>query len=119
MASPGYPRQFVAMPQKKRRAATSELPNKIRKWREKAGFTLEAAAAEVDLTFGNLSAVERGAQGYSQKTLEALAKLYGAPDAGYLLSMDPDDDLFAIWATVDPAEQARILAVIKAMTGKG
>lgn len=111
-------RQVPVMLKKAKRPTPKVLPNKIRLWREQAGFTLEAAGAEIGQTAGNLSAIERGVQGYSDKTLDALAKLYGAKEPGYLLSVDPRDDIYAIWKDADAEQREQILKVARALTGK-
>lgn len=41
-------------------------PTFFKEWRKKRGMTLEQAAEEAGMTAGNLSAMERGAQGYTQ-----------------------------------------------------
>jgi transcriptional regulator with XRE-family HTH domain len=112
MAVENWPRQILVMPK------PVPPPNMIRKWRKRAGLTLEAAAEKIGQTAGNLSAMERGAQGYSRETLEALADLYGAEEPGFLLSVDPEADIFPIWEDASPDERAQIVAVARALTGK-
>lgn len=120
MATHNRDRHIPVMPKAapKKIAAPKLLPNKIRKWRDAAGYTLEKAAEEIGQTAGNLSAIERGTQGYSDKTLKALAKLYGAKEPGYLLSVDPTDDIFPIWNDANEAEREQIMKVARALTGK-
>lgn len=114
------PSRHISVRMKDRRRQHRRLagPNQIRKWRERAGLTLEEAAERIGQTAGNLSAIERGTQGYSWKTLEALAQLYGAKEPGYVLSVDPDTGIFPIWEEADDEARARIVAVARALTGK-
>jgi transcriptional regulator with XRE-family HTH domain len=54
-------------------------------------MTLEVAAQRAGMTAGNLSAMERGTQGYTQPGLEALAEAYDC-DPGQLLMQRPVGD---------------------------
>jgi transcriptional regulator with XRE-family HTH domain len=60
----------------------------IKEWRKHRGMTLENAAERAGMTAGNISAMERGTQGFTQAGLEALAGAYQC-DPGHLLSIDP------------------------------
>src|SRR5207342_1952034 len=62
----------------------------IRQWRDYRGLTLERLADRVGMTAGNLSQLERGNQGYTQNTLEALAQALQT-DTASLLMRDPSD----------------------------
>lgn len=66
----------------------------LREWRKHRHMTLERAAEAAGMTAGNLSAMERGAQGYTQTGLEALAEAY-ACDPAHLLIIDPINDITA------------------------
>ena len=51
-------------------------PTFLKEWRKHRKLTLEVASQRAGMTAGNLSAMERGAQGYTQAGLEALARVY-------------------------------------------
>ncbi|KIQ55303.1 helix-turn-helix domain-containing protein [Meiothermus taiwanensis] len=55
------------------------LGNRMRKAREQAGFSQEAAAARLGLRGPTLSQYETGKRGVDALTLERLARLYGVP----------------------------------------
>ena len=63
----------------------------FKEWRKHRNMTLDVAADRAGMTAGNLSALERGAQGYSQAGLEALAEAYDV-DPGQLISQAPLSD---------------------------
>ena len=63
-------------------------PTFLKEWRKHRKLTLEVASQRADMTAGNLSAMERGAQGYTQAGLEALAQAYGC-EPGQQLALDP------------------------------
>lgn len=82
-------------------------------------MTLEAAAERAKMTAGNLSAMERGAQGYTQSGLEALADAYRC-DPGQLLTVDPtrDDAIWSIWELAKPGDRQKIVDIAKTIIGK-
>jgi transcriptional regulator with XRE-family HTH domain len=94
-------------------------PTYFRQWRKKRGYTLEEAAERAGMTPGNLSAMERGAQGYTQDGLESLAEAYGVPP-GWLTDANPDnmDSLLPIWESAKPGERQKIVEVARTITGK-
>jgi transcriptional regulator with XRE-family HTH domain len=94
-------------------------PTFFRQWRKKRDMTLEEAAEKAGMTPGNLSAMERGAQGYTQDGLEALAEAYGVAP-GWLTDADPDkmDSLLPIWESAKPGQRVQILEIAKTITGK-
>jgi len=49
-------------------------PTYLRQWRHHRGLTLERLAGRLDMTASHLSMLERGQRGYTQDTLEALAR---------------------------------------------
>lgn len=83
-------------------------------------MTLEQAAERAGMTAGNLSAMERGAQGYTQAGLEALADAYKC-DPGQLLTVDPsrDDAIWTIWGKANPGERKMIIDIAKTLTKSG
>ena len=64
-------------------------PTFLKEWRKHRKLTLEVASQRAGMTAGNLSAMERGTQGYTQAGLEALARAYEC-EPGQLLAIDPD-----------------------------
>ena len=50
----------------------------IREWRKHCGLSLEKLAAQVGVTHGNLSRIERGLRPYNQALLESIASEHGA-----------------------------------------
>lgn len=94
-------------------------PTFFKDWRKKRGMTLERAAELAGMTPGNLSAMERGAQGYTQDGLEALAEAYGVPP-GWLTDADPNklDSILSIWEGAKPADRQKIVDIAKTIVGK-
>lgn len=92
----------------------------IREWRVYRGLSLERLAGRVGMTHGNLSKIERGLQRYDQTQLEALAIALNTEPAS-LLMRDPQDPdgIWSVWDNVPPEQRARVIEVIKAMTGTG
>lgn len=91
----------------------------FREWRKYRELTLEVAAERAGMTAGNLSAMERGAQGYTQAGLEALAEVYRC-DPGQLLTVDPtkDDAIWSIWEMAKPGDRQKIVQIAKTVIGK-
>lgn len=91
----------------------------FREWRKFRGYTLEQAAELADMTAGNLSAMERGAQGYTQAGLEALAGAYNC-DPGQLLTVDPTqgDAIWSIWERAKPGDRQKIEEIARTIIGK-
>jgi transcriptional regulator with XRE-family HTH domain len=89
----------------------------FREWRKYRGYTLKAAAERS----GNLSAMERGAQGYTQDGLEALANAYLCEpaqllslDPEQLLSLDPEQrDIWPIWEIAGADERRKIVEIAR------
>lgn len=91
----------------------------FRQWRDKWDMTLERAAELAGMTTGNLSAMERGAQGYTQAGLEALSEAYKVPP-GWLLDVDPKElgDIAPIWQSAKPSDRQKIVDIAKTIVGK-
>jgi transcriptional regulator with XRE-family HTH domain len=90
----------------------------FREWRKYRGYTLEQAAEIASMTAGNISAMERGAQGYTQDGLEALAHAYRC-DPGQLLNVDPNSsDIWSIWEVAKASDRQKIIEIAKTITGK-
>ena len=91
----------------------------FKEWRKYRKMTLEVAAEAAGMSAGNLSAMERGAQGYSQAGLESLAVVYDC-DPAQLLMVDPtkDDAIWSIWELAKPADRLKIVDIAKTIVGK-
>lgn len=93
-------------------------PTYFRAWRKYRGYTLEQAAELSGMSIGNISAMERGAQGYTQDGLEALAEAYHATP-GQLLTVDPEQsDIWSIWETAKNGDRQKIVEIAKTIVGK-
>lgn len=87
----------------------------FREWRKHRGMTLEEAAPLANMTAGNLSAMERGAQGYTPEGLEALANVYRT-SPGWLLEVNPLEDkpgMLSIWDRASETEKEMIVDLAK------
>lgn len=85
----------------------SHRPTYIRAWRKFRGITIEQLAEAADCSPGNISQLERGAQGYSQEMLEAIADALNCLP-GQLLDYQPERPAFigGQAAALEPAEVA-------------
>jgi len=84
----------------------------FREWRKyRDNMTLEAAAGAAGMTAGNLSAMERGEQGYTPAGLQALADVYKT-SPGWLLEVNPLEDkhgFLPIWDKADDIQRETIV----------
>lgn len=84
----------------------------FREWRKYRGnMTLEEAAGAAGMTAGNLSAMERGEQGYTPAGLQALAEVYQT-SPGWLLEVNPLEDrhgILPIWDKADDSQRETIV----------
>lgn len=70
------------------------------------------------MSVGNISAMERGAQGYTQDGLEALAEAYRC-EPGQLLTVDPNtSDIWSIWESAKIGDRQKIVEIARTITGK-
>jgi transcriptional regulator with XRE-family HTH domain len=60
------------------------LPNRVREWRLKRGFTLKALAADARLAFAHLSKIELGQRELTQEAMDRLALALGCLPADLL-----------------------------------
>jgi transcriptional regulator with XRE-family HTH domain len=99
----------MAKPRKFQRTA-------IRQWRKHRKLTLEGLAQRMGMTPSHLSMLERGQRGYTQGTLEAVAKALRT-DVGSLIRCDPTeaDTIWATWDRAKPAHRRRIIDAAKAL----
>jgi transcriptional regulator with XRE-family HTH domain len=90
----------------------------FKQWRKHRGYTLEQAAELSGMSIGNISAMERGAQGYTQDGLESLAEAYNATP-GQLLTVDPEQsDIWSIWEMAKSGDRQKIVEIAKTIVGK-
>lgn len=91
----------------------------FREWRKYRGMTLDTAAEISGISIGNISAMERGAQGYTQDGLEALATTYRCEPA-QLIMVDPtrDDAIWSIWEKAKTGDRQKIVDIAKTIVGK-
>jgi transcriptional regulator with XRE-family HTH domain len=93
----------------------------FRQWRKYRGdMTLEQAAGAAGMTAGNLSAMERGEQGYTPAGLQALAEVYKT-SPGWLLEVNPleeGDGLMSMLGKANDAERKMITDIAKSIIGK-
>ncbi|MCA6108158.1 helix-turn-helix transcriptional regulator [Bradyrhizobium sp. CNPSo 4026] len=82
-------------------------------------MTQEQLAERAGMTVGNISQLEQGKQGYSDKGLHAIAEALQCTP-GQLLMVDPTEDsaIWAIWETAEPSDRQKILEIAKTITGK-
>ena len=110
----------LRMAQKPRRARQQFRRTFIRQWREYRGLTLERLADRLGMTAGNLSQLERGNQGYTQNTLEALAHALQT-DVASLLMRNPEDSegLWSLWDQAKPGERQMLVGIAKTVIKTG
>jgi transcriptional regulator with XRE-family HTH domain len=91
-------------------------PTYIRSWRKHRRLTLEELAAQIDMSAGHLSMLERGERGYTQETLESIAKTLGTTTAA-LVGQDPKDPegLWAVWSAATPLQRKQIVEIAKSL----
>lgn len=91
----------------------------FKEWRKKRGLTLERAGELAGMTAGNISAMERGEQGYTQDGLEALADIYKVPP-GWLTDVHPEKlgDILPLWEAAKPNDRLKIIDIAKTIIGK-
>jgi transcriptional regulator with XRE-family HTH domain len=82
----------------------------FKQWRKHREMTLEEAAPLAGMTAGNLSAMERGEQGYTPQGLEGLAQVYKT-SPGWLLEVNPLEDkhgFLPIWDRASDSQKEAI-----------
>jgi len=95
-------------------------PTYIRQWRHHRGLTLERLAGRLDMTASHLSMLERGQRGYTQDTLEALARALQS-DVASLLMRDPTDPdaIWSIWDKAKPGQRRQIVEIASTLVKTG
>lgn len=94
-------------------AHNGDMTSRIREYRKRAGLTLEELAAKVGMTDGNLSKLERGQIGYTQYTLESLARELGCRPIDLIadVSAGPVDERLLATVLASVFERIRDLGV--------
>jgi transcriptional regulator with XRE-family HTH domain len=117
MSRKAAPRQKPATPEEEMvttRFKTVFRPGRqfFRQWRKHRGLTLEEAGEKTGMTAGNISAMERGAQGYTPSGLQALAEIYET-SPGWLLEVNPlereSPNLLSIWDKATDSQRKMIV----------
>ena len=83
-------------------------------------MTLERVAAESGMSAGNISAMERGEQGYTPAGLQALSDVYKT-SPGWLLEVNPLEEgegLMSILGRANDTEKRMIADIAKTIVGK-
>lgn len=92
----------------------------FKQWRKYRDMTLEQAAGQAGMTAGNLSAMERGEQGYTPAGLQALADVYKT-SPGWLLEVNPLEEgegLIVRLGQASDTERQMIAEIAKTIFGK-
>lgn len=90
----------------------------FKEWRKYRKMTLEQAGEVAGMTAGNISAMERGVQRYTQDGLEALAHAYRCKPSD-LINIDPNtSDIWSIWERAKPGDQQKLVEIAKTLIGK-
>lgn len=91
-------------------------PTYIRAWRKHRRLTLEDLADRIGMGASHLSMLERGDRGYTQETLEKVAKNLGTTTAS-LLSQDPKDSdgWWSVWTDATPQQRRQIVELAKTL----
>ena len=90
-------------------------------WRQHRGMTLEQVAEKAKMTAGNISAMERNAQGYTPAGLQALAEVYQTAP-GWLLEVNPLDrespNFLLVWDKATDSQRKMIVELARTVVGK-
>lgn len=86
----------------------------IKEWRQHRGLTQDQLADRIGVATSTISQLEKGRQGYSQATLEALAEALQCEPAD-LLMRNPlkEDAMWSIWEALDPPAKNQVLEIAK------
>lgn len=111
IAPASYPRHIVPM-------SNILGPTKMREWREHRGLSLEVVAADLGITHGTLSKIERGLSPYNQRQLERLAELYDC-DVIDLLARSPGEghQLIQLYRRASPSDRAKLVRLAETLLG--
>lgn len=91
------------------------MRNHIRSYRKKLNLTLEDLASKIGMTDGNLSKLERGHIGYTQSTIESIARELGCSVIDLISETAPlnsrEEKLIEIMRSLNHTEQDRLLRI--------
>lgn len=88
----------------------------VREWRKHRHLTQAQLAERVELAQGSISDLEKGVFAYTQPVLEALADALNCKPWDLLWRPpEAEDTLRAVLEGMDPDDQKRALAVVKAL----
>lgn len=92
----------------------------FREWRKHRGLTQETLGERVGMTPSSISQLETGKQGFTDKTLAALAHALDT-DPGSLLMRNPlqEDALWLLIDGLEPAQRQRAVEFISFMKATG
>ena len=92
----------------------------FRQWRKYRGLTLEQVADKAGMTAGNISAMERGEQGYTPSGLQVLANVYRV-NPGWLLDINPlereNPNFLQIWDKATDPQRRMIVDLARTVVG--
>ena len=92
----------------------------IRQWREFRSLTLEQLGERLDMTASHLSMLERGQRGYTQETLESIARALQTDAASLLMRNPADPDaIWTIWDEAKPGQRRQIVEIAKTLIKTG
>ena len=109
------PRGFVSLMAKRKNPKREFNPTKIRQWREFRDMTQAELGEKVGLSEGHISMLENGKRGYTQPTLEAIAKVLGCMVSD-LIDHDPniDGEEWEAWLEADTATRKKMVRLLLA-----
>lgn len=92
----------------------------FKEWRTYRGFIQEELAELVGMTASSISQLEKGKQGFTDSTLEALADALNC-SAGDLLMRNPldEDAPWSIWDNIPKHDRPQALKVLKSFVKSG
>lgn len=92
----------------------------FREWRKFRGFTQEELAEVVGLSPPSISQLEKGKQGFTDSTLEALASALSCNPGDLLMRNPLDEDApWTIWDNIPKQDRPRAVQILKAFVKTG
>lgn len=88
----------------------------FREWRKYRGFTQEELAEMVGVTPPSISQLERGLQGFTDSTLEAMSNALSCQPGDLLMRNPLDEDApWSIWDHLKPEQKKSAMIFIRAL----